>query len=86
MILYNTFNENLDELMFNHNMECLYLEQNIVNDVLQMRYNGIVNTESTEIINEGVFETIKNAVLAVLKKIKELFMKVVDFVRKEKHN
>ena len=86
MVLYNTFNENLDELMFNHNMECLYLEQNIVNNVLQLRYNGIVNTESTEIINEGVFETIKNAVLAVFKKIKELFMKVADFVRKEKHN
>lgn len=86
MVLYNTFNESFDEMMFNHNMECLYLEQNIVNNVLQLRYNGIVNTESTEIINEGVFETIKNAVLAVFKKIKELFMKVVDFVRKEKHN
>lgn len=81
MILYSTFNESFDELMFNHNMECLYLEQNIVNDVLQLRYNGFINTESVEIINESVLETIKKAILAIFQKIKELFNKVIDFFR-----
>ena len=71
-------------ICFEHNMEMIEIERNYMRDMINLEYRGGVLNEDTEVVYEGVFETIKNAILAILKKIKELIENVINFFRKKK--
>lgn len=71
-------------ICFEHNMEMIDIERNYMRDMINLEYKGGVLNEDTEVVYEGVFETIKNAILAILRKIKELIENVINFFRKKK--
>ena len=74
----------LSVLEFNHKLECLELEQSITTQLIQYQFMTLNESSNYDVVHEGVLETIKNAVMAIFKKIKEFLNSVVSFFRKQK--
>ena len=76
----------LNMIYFEHNMSMIEIEREYMRNMINLEYRGGVLNEDTEIIYEGVFETIKNAILAIFEKIRKLFESVINLFRKTKDN
>ena len=72
----------LSMICFEHQMDMMEIERNYMRNIINLEYKAGVLNENTEVIYEGVFETIKNAVLTIIEKIKNLFTAVIDLIRK----
>ena len=66
-------------ICFEHNMNMIEIERNYMRNMMNLEYRGGILNEDTEVVYEGVFETIKNAILTVLRKIKEFFTNKLIF-------
>ena len=73
---------NISMICFEHNMNMIEIERNYMRNMMNLEYRSGILNEDTEVVSDGVFETIKNAILTVLRKIKEFFTNIIDFLKK----
>ena len=73
---------NISMICFEHNMNMIEIERDYMRNMMNLEYRSGILNEDTEVVYEGVFETIKNAILTVLRKIKEFFTNIIDFLKK----